>query len=145
VKTKCGTALGAPAVTNGGGSGWGINWLQQFIGNCTSPSCSFDFIPLHWYGTSLSDFQTHVTKFHSFFPTYPLWITEWQFTDLSSTTTANLEKQALIWLEAQSYVVRHSMFGPMNSPNMAGILNGAMVTDDLSQLTQVGKIYAGLM
>ncbi|CAF4277683.1 unnamed protein product, partial [Rotaria sordida] len=33
----------------------------------------------------------------------------------------------------------------MNSANMAGITNGAMVTDDLSGLTNVGKIYAGLM
>jgi hypothetical protein len=145
VKIKCGTALGAPAVTNGVQSGWGTDWLHQFFGNCTSPSCSFDFIPLHWYGTSLSDFETYVMSFHSLFPTYPLWITEWQFTDVSSTATANLEKYALQWLDAHSYVVRYSMFGPMNSANMAGITNGAMVTDDLSQLTNVGKIYAGLM
>ncbi|CAF1442162.1 unnamed protein product [Rotaria sordida] len=145
VKASCGTALGAPAVTNGVGSGWGTDWLLQFFGNCTSPSCSFDFIPLHWYGSSLSDFQTYVTNFHSLFPTYSLWITEWQFTGVSSTATAYLEKQALQWLDAQNYVVRYAMFGPMNSANMAGITNGAMVTDDLSGLTNVGKIYAGLM
>ncbi|CAF1093485.1 unnamed protein product [Rotaria sp. Silwood1] len=145
VKASCGTALGAPAVTNGVGSGWGTDWLRQFFGNCTSPSCSFDFIPFHWYGTSLSDFETYVTNFHSLFPTYPLWITEWQFTGISSTTTAYLEKQALQWLDAQNYVARYAMFGPMNSANMAGITNGAMITDDLSGLTNVGKIYAGLM
>ncbi|CAF1329169.1 unnamed protein product [Didymodactylos carnosus] len=145
VKTSCGTVLGAPAVTNGVESGWGTDWLQQFFSNCTSPSCSFDFIPLHWYGTSLLDFETYVTQFHSLFVTHPLWITEWQFTDVTSTATANLEKQALQWLDAQSYVVRYAMFGPMNSTNMAGITNGAMVTDDLSGLTNVGKIYAGLM
>jgi hypothetical protein len=145
VKTKCGTLLGAPAVTNGVGSGWGTDWLNQFFGNCTSPSCSFDFIPLHWYGNSLSNFKTYVTQFHSLFPNYSLWITEWQFTDVSSTVTANLEKPALQWLDAQSYIERYAMFGPMNSANMAGITNGAMVTDDLSGLTNVGKIYAGLM
>ena len=145
VKTSCGTALGAPAVTNGIGSGWGTNWLKQFFGNCTSPSCSVNFIPLHWYGKSLSDFQTYVTEFHASFPTYPLWITEWQFTGVSSTATTNLEKQALKWLDAQSYVARYAMFGPMNSANMAGITNGAMVTDSLSGLTNVGKVYAGLI
>jgi hypothetical protein len=145
VKKSCGTALGAPAVTNGVGSGWGTDWLRQFFGNCTSPSCSFDFIPLHWYGTSLSDFENYVTQFHSLFPTYLLWITEWQFTVQSSTTTAFLEKQALKWLDAQNYIVRYAMFGPMNSANMVGITNGAMITDDLSGLTNVGKIYAGLM
>jgi hypothetical protein len=145
VKQSCSTSLGAPAVTNGVGSGLGTDWLGQFFGNCTSPSCSFDFIPLHWYGTSLSDFQAYVTQFHSLFPTYPLWITEWQFTGVTSTETASLEKQALQWLDAQSYVARYAMFGPMNAANMAGIVNGAMVTDDLSALTNVGKIYAGLM
>jgi hypothetical protein len=145
IKAKCRTALGAPAVTNGAGPGWGIDWLRQFFGHCASPSCSFDFIPIHWYGNSLEGFKTYVSNFHSAFPTYPLWITEWQFTDISSEATANLQKQALIWLDAQSYVVRYSMFGPMNSANMAGILNGAMFTDDLSALTNLGKIYAGLM
>jgi hypothetical protein len=145
VKTKCGTALGAPAVTNGVGSGWGTDWLRQFFGNCTYLNCSFDFIPLHWYGNSLSDFQNYVINFHSLFPTYPLWITEWQFTGVSNITTAYLEKQALQWLDAQNYIARYAMFGPMNAGNMVGITNGAMVTDDLTALTNVGKIYAGLM
>ena len=144
VKTNsCKVALGAPAVTNGVGSGWGTDWLKQFFGNCTSPSCSFDFIPLHWYGTSLSNFQTYVANFHSTFPTYPLWITEWQFTGQSNTTTAYLIKQALQWLDAQTYITRYAMFGPMNAANMAGITNAAMVTDDLTALTDIGKIYAG--
>ncbi|UJR32537.1 hypothetical protein I4U23_019999 [Adineta vaga] len=145
LKAKCGTILGAPAVTNGVGSGWGLNWLEQFHSNCTRPSCSFDFIPLHWYGNSLIDFQTHITKFHLRYPTHPLWITEWQFTGMSSAATADLVKQALRWLDAQSFVARYSMFGPMNAANMAGITNGAMITDDLSELTNVGKIYAGLL
>ena len=103
VKTRCGAALGAPAVTNGVGSGWGADWLRQFSGNCTAPSCTFDFIPLHWYGRSLSDFQAYVTKFHSLFPNYPLWITEWQFTEISSAATANLQKQAIQWLDAPKF------------------------------------------
>lgn len=145
LKKSCKTALGAPAVTNGEGAGWGTDWLQQFFSNCTSSSCSFDFIPIHWYGNSLLNFQTYVSKVHSLYPNYPLWITEWQFTDVSSTETAILEKQALQWLDAQNYVARYSMFGPMNAANMAGIPNGAMITDDLRGLTDVGKIYAGLM
>lgn len=145
LKAKCGTTLGAPAVTNGVGSGWGLDWFQQFLTHCTRPACFFDFIPLHWYGNSLADFQAHITKFHLHYPTYPLWITEWQFTGMSSAATASLVKQALQWLDAQSFVARYSMFGPMNAANMAGIVNGAMVTDDLNGLTDVGKIYTGLM
>lgn len=54
-------------------------------------------------------------------------------------------KEAMQWLDAQTYVVRYSMFGPMNPVNMAGIPNGAMVKDDLSGLTLVGLEYAGLL
>lgn len=144
IKGKCGTALGTPAVTNGVGSGWGIDWLQQFFGNCTSPSCTFDFIALHWYGNSLTNFQNYISQFHSTFPNYPLWITEWQFTGISSDQTADLDRQALQWLDAQNYIERYSMFGPMDAAHMAGIPNGAMITDDLRGLTLVGKIYAGL-
>lgn len=64
---------------------------------------------------------------------------------MSSAATADLVKQALQWLDLQSFVARYSMFGPMNAANMAGIVNGAMVTDDLSGLTDVGKIYAGVL
>ncbi|CAF0948278.1 unnamed protein product [Adineta steineri] len=144
IKLKCGTALGAPSVTNGVGPGWGTDWLSQFFSNCTLSSCTFDFLPIHWYGNSVSDFRAYVINVHSLFPNYPLWITEFQFTDVSSTVTAGYVRGTLQWLDAQPYVARYSMFGPMNSTNMAGIPNGAMVTDDLSQLTEVGKIYAGL-
>lgn len=38
--------LVSPAVTNGGG----VQWLQQFFGNCTG--CHIDAIALHWYDTA---------------------------------------------------------------------------------------------
>jgi hypothetical protein len=145
VKTLCNTSLGAPAVTNAIASGWGTDWLNQFFSNCTAPNCTFDFIPFHWYGQSVLDFETYVTNFHTIFPTYPLWVTEFQFTGVSNATTAYMVKQAMQWLDAQPYVARYCMFGPMNPPNMAGIPNGAMVKDDLSGLTPVGLEYAGLM
>lgn len=42
--------LGAPAVTNSGGTPadpMGLLYLEYFIGNCTG--CTIDFINLHWY------------------------------------------------------------------------------------------------
>lgn len=38
--------LGTPAVTNGGGE-TGLQYLSNFVGNCTS--CSFNFINVHYY------------------------------------------------------------------------------------------------
>lgn len=37
--------LGSPAVTNGGG-GMGLDWLSQFMKECTG--CNIDFICIHW-------------------------------------------------------------------------------------------------
>lgn len=38
--------LVGPAVTNGGG----VEWLQQFLGNCTG--CTIDAVAMHWYDTA---------------------------------------------------------------------------------------------
>lgn len=38
--------LVGPAVTNGGG----VQWLEQFLGNCTA--CTIDAIAMHWYDTA---------------------------------------------------------------------------------------------
>jgi Glycosyl hydrolase catalytic core len=94
-------ALGAPAVTNGVGSGWGINWLRQFFSHYQASACTFDFIPLHWYGDTVLNFKNYVTDFHNQFPNYPLWITEWQFTGITAVQTAVRERYALQWLAAQ--------------------------------------------
>lgn len=38
--------LVGPAVTNGGG----VEWLQDFLGNCTA--CTIDAIAMHWYDSA---------------------------------------------------------------------------------------------
>ncbi|CAF3124613.1 unnamed protein product [Rotaria sp. Silwood2] len=145
MKTRCNMTLGAPAITSSTTPGMGIDWLQQFFGNCTASECSFDFLPIHWYGKSLKNFQKHVTKVNELFPNYPLWITEWQFTGFSVVATTNLIKQAIQWLDAQNYVERYAMFAPKEAARMNSMPNAAMITDDLSGLTNAGKIYAGLL
>ena len=92
IKTLCNISLGAPAVTNAIASGWGTDWLNQFFGNCTAQNCTFDFHSIFiGMGQSVSDFEAYVTNFHAIFPTYPLWVTEFQFTGVS-----NADKQP-IW------------------------------------------------
>lgn len=150
VRKNYGTLLGAPAVTNAVGSGVGIDWLNQFNAACvdttstpgTSKPC-FDFIPIHWYGYFLSDFTTYVANFHAAYPNYPIWVTEFAFTNHDAQSVQNLAKGAITWLDAQPYVARYAMFGPMNAANMAGITTAAMVSDDELSLTNVGKVYAG--
>ncbi len=52
---QLGVRAGLPACT---GAPSGLPWLQQFLGNCsdlissggTTKNCTYDFLPLHWYG-----------------------------------------------------------------------------------------------
>lgn len=142
VKTKYGTKLGLPAVTNSQNPGEGLNWLQQFTAACTG--CRFDVLPIHWYGYTLSDFKAQINRAHALYPSLPIWVTEFQFVGHDVPSTQILARQALLWLDSQPFVARYAMFGPMNQANMAGINNGAMITDDGSALTPLGQIYHGV-
>ena len=63
--------LVSPAVTNGGGE-TGLQWMKEFLGNCTS--CQIDAVALHWYSSSASDLQNHVQQAWADFGK-PIWIT----------------------------------------------------------------------
>jgi hypothetical protein len=54
--SEAGVKVGLPACTGGWG---GLPWMRQFLGNCsalvsagekTKRNCTFDFVPVHWYG-----------------------------------------------------------------------------------------------
>ena len=137
-----GTLLGAPAVTNSVQAGQGIQWLQQFVAAC--PDCKFDLIPIHWYGYTLSDFQNYIINFHNQFPAYPIWVTEFTFPDHDQQSVAALVRSSIQWMDTQPYIQRYSLFGPMTGARMAGVTpSAAMVSDDSSSLTIVGKVYDG--
>lgn len=38
--------FGSPAVTNSGGKMEGLNWLREFMKQCSD--CKIDFICIHW-------------------------------------------------------------------------------------------------
>lgn len=69
-----GVRLGSPAVSNAPS---GIPWLSEFFGNCTE--CTFDFIPIHWYGEGLDNFKDYVESFHGKFSS-SIWVTEFAST-----------------------------------------------------------------
>ncbi|EME85822.1 uncharacterized protein MYCFIDRAFT_210333 [Pseudocercospora fijiensis CIRAD86] len=103
-----GVRLGAPAVTDNGG----LNWLQDFMGNCTD--CHYDFINLHWYSNAyaFSYLQYYVRLAYSMFG-MPIWITEFGMTSESYNTdiaTQNFLKNATAFLDAVPYVERYSWF-----------------------------------
>jgi hypothetical protein len=76
-----------PSVTSSATAGQGLDWVAAFISACAGrvsyfgtndfknwtdqvAQCYFDYVNIHWYGTSFSDFQTHVQNAHNRFPSY---------------------------------------------------------------------------
>ncbi|KAF7966055.1 hypothetical protein HWV62_40244 [Athelia sp. TMB] len=73
--------LVGPAVTNGGG----VQWLQQFLGNCTE--CTIDAIAMHWYDSATFAGSGTVAQQQSFF------------------------SYILPWMETQRFIERYAGFG----------------------------------
>jgi hypothetical protein len=98
-----GVRLGSPAVSNAPS---GIPWLSQFFGNCTE--CTFDFIPIHWYGEGLDNFKDYVESFYGKFSS-PMWVTE--FASTSSNVNGEypsspIHQHFLLSMALTSYVYR---------------------------------------
>ncbi|KAI6893610.1 hypothetical protein D0869_15522 [Hortaea werneckii] len=98
--------LGSPGVTN---AGYGFEWLDQFLGNCTG--CTVDFIAIHWYANmyAFGYLQDYVRQAYERYGK-PIWLTEFGY-DFSEgvPTEAQVQgflRQAVTWLDAQEYVER---------------------------------------
>jgi hypothetical protein len=123
--------LGAPAVTNGGGQS-GLQYMENFIGNCTG--CTIDFVNIHWYDSAANYgyFQSHVEQAYTMGGNRPVWITE--FAGSGTTDQQNEFLQVVIpWLDAQPYVAGYAYFM---------VADGVLVNgDSLSQLGSTFEAY----
>jgi len=119
--------LGAPAVTNGGGQ-MGLQYMQNFIGNCSG--CTIDFVNIHWYdsATNYAYFKSHVEQAYSM-SNLPVWITE--FAGSGTTDQQNEFLQVVLpWLDAQPYVAGYAYFM---------VTDGVLVTGD--SLSELGSTF----
>jgi hypothetical protein len=119
--------LVGPAVTNGGG----VQWLQQFLGNCTG--CHIDALAMHWYdsATNWCYFTGYFTDAHNTFPNHQIWITEFAGYGSTAQQQSFLE-YVLPWMETQNFIDRYAGFGDFA---------GNYVNSDGS-LTALGTTYA---
>jgi len=134
--------LGAPAVSNGP---TGLPWIQKFVSECTG--CNIDFIPIHWYGSTVAAFTQYVTQVHQAFPNYKLWVTEFAcaYATCSQSDVAALMGGATDWMTqpAQAaYIERFSWFGAMKSVPGGIPTTDQLLTSDGQSLTSVGTQYA---
>lgn len=122
--------IGAPAITNSGSPGQGLDWLQQWLDSCGG-KCAFDFCPIHWYSPAdPAEFINHVKKAQKTCGK-PVWITEFAPFGSPDEIDAFLQ-EVMPKLDADPNVERYSYF--MVQP-------GSMVSNGNS-LSKFGKTFA---
>jgi len=102
--------LGAPAVTNGGGS-MGLNWLAAFLEACDD--CQVDFVTIHWYDSASNTayFKEHVQNATDVAGGKPVWVTEFAPTgNPSNADISTFLEDVMPWMDSQSFVERYSYF-----------------------------------
>ena len=112
--------LGAPAVTNGIGTGIGLDYLATFIKNCAG--CHIDFVPIHWYGdaSQTGDFETYITQAYTAGGNRPLWVTEFGTT---SGSAQPFLQSVQSWMDGSGMVAKYAWFmdAPGNLINSNGV------------------------
>ena len=91
---KLGVKLGAPAVT---GALSGFQWLANFTDACDG-GCTFDFIPIHWYGNLLG-LQNHLADVAAAYPGVDQWVTEFALDNEALNTTQEFFQDALRFMD----------------------------------------------
>ncbi|WPH00571.1 glycoside hydrolase family 128 protein, protein [Acrodontium crateriforme] len=104
-----GVKLGAPSVTNGGGS-MGLTWLQNFMTACSD--CQIDFVNIHWYDSySNSDyFKSHVQDANTISGGKPVFVSEFGCTDGSADEISGFLETVMPWMDSQSYIEGYAYF-----------------------------------
>lgn len=101
-----GVRLGAPAVT---AAGTGRPWLEKFFEACSD--CTFDFLPVHWYGTGSTGFYDFLWSIHQDYPDYPIWVTEYADTSNNDTEVYNFMQETLQYLDELEWIEKYAWFG----------------------------------
>lgn len=127
-------SLGSPSCT---GTDSGIQWLQEFYGNCTS--CHIDFVTTHWYG-NYAGLAAHLGNMYAVFNATPIWITEMGIDYASLEDTESMFNSSISWLDGLSWVDRYAWFGDFRSEDSNLGPNVTMLNDD-GGLTTIGVSY----
>ncbi|KAI0030217.1 hypothetical protein K488DRAFT_38122, partial [Vararia minispora EC-137] len=125
----------------------GPSWLQQFKAQGV---CDWDVTAAHVYTTTVSNFQTAVTAYHTAF-NKPVMVTEYSCNDYSGANQ-QCDNNAIwafmtgtkAWMDSQSWIKAYFFFAPMTASELqANNINGAnaMITSDGSSLTDLAKYY----
>ncbi|CAE6440757.1 unnamed protein product [Rhizoctonia solani] len=116
-----GAKLVSPACTSAPS---GKTWIQDMMKACGSDKCGFDFLAIHWYGTSPESFKAYVDDFWKTFNT-PLIVSEYACQDFSGGAqctkqqTIDFHHTMATWLDQHEGVAMYAPFGFM--PDMGNV------------------------
>ncbi|KAM0748216.1 hypothetical protein T439DRAFT_279137, partial [Meredithblackwellia eburnea MCA 4105] len=106
---NCGLKLISPAITNGEGPNMGLQYLVDFLGNCTA--CHIDAVAAHWYAgyNDTQYFKDHFTQIYNT-TGKNIWVTEFMGWGTPEQETAFVE-EIVPWLEEQPFIEKYALFG----------------------------------
>jgi autotransporter-associated beta strand protein len=142
-----GLRAGAPAVSDSGVTGQGLDWLYSFMSQANSLGYRVDFIPIHYYkcGWSTAQFSNYLAQIYQT-TGKPLWITEWNnganwcSSGLpgSQTAEATAISGDIAMLESAPFVERYAIYQWFDPSTYLNLIN----TNSPYALTPAGVVYA---
>ncbi|KAG8418725.1 hypothetical protein J3459_012091 [Metarhizium acridum] len=127
--------VGAPAITNSNKPEEGIRWLKNFVSECETKGCKYDFCNVHWY-SPVEEFDKlfdHIEQAHVTCGGKPIFLTEFAPTG-SASEVDDFMKRAIPKLDSLDYLYGYSYF--MIEPNK--------LLSSTTSLSSVGKIFASV-
>ena len=126
--------LGASAVSASDDPNQGLNWLGQFIDQCSG--CTIDFIDLHWYGGQNVDWiKNFLTKAHDRFKKL-IWVTEYGLNEGDRQASLSWLEQVTPWMDQQDWISRYAYF--IDAPGDKQLINS-----NGNGLNSIGQFYNG--
>ncbi|WFD31865.1 hypothetical protein MSPP1_002905 [Malassezia sp. CBS 17886] len=113
----------SPVTTNAPS---GQQWMDEFRATCPDVFASIDAMAIHYYATSVSNFQQYVSNWNTRYGK-PIWVTEYACQNFNggaqcSQTQANIFHTTMAaWFDTQPYVQAYAPFGVMH--NLQGVDN----------------------
>lgn len=129
-----GMKIGSPSASYGGDLYDPIQWLQQFLGNCSG--CQVDFIATHQYDCNAVSLHGAISNFRQF--NKPIWVTEFGCLSASSSTVVQTWlSQLLVLFDADTTIQRYAYFGSRANANYV------VFDPTKAALSATGSTYAG--
>ncbi|EPS36592.1 hypothetical protein H072_9864 [Dactylellina haptotyla CBS 200.50] len=125
---ELGIKLGAPSPT-GSPSG--------FFAACDE--CTFDFIPLHWYG-NFDGVASHLGTYSSAFPNMSFWFTEFALDHQDVAPSQDFFNLTMEYFDRMDNVGRYSWFGSFRS-DVSNVGPNAALLNEKGGLTYIGAWY----